>query len=44
LRDRDRGEKGVFGGRRIAGALFEEDFTVDAMEPGVEPMLSRLAR
>ena len=44
LRDGDGGEEGGFGGGGVGGVLFEEDFAADAMESGVEPMLSGLAR
>ena len=44
LRDGDGGEEGGFGGGGVGGVLFEEDFAANAMESGVEPMLSGLAR
>jgi len=42
--DGDGGEEGGFGGGGVGGVLFDEDFATDAMESGVEPMLSGLAR
>ena len=44
LRDGDGGEEGGFGGGGVGGVLFEEDFAANAVESGVEPMLSGLAR
>ena len=44
LRDGDGGEEGGFGGGGVGGVLFEEDFAANAVEFGVEPMLSGLAR
>src|ERR1700735_5532294 len=44
LRDGDGGEEGGFGGGGVGGVLFEQDFAADAVEAGVEPMLSGLAR
>jgi hypothetical protein len=42
-RDCDGGEENGFGAGGVGGVLFDEDFTTDAVEPGVEPMLSGLA-
>ena len=44
LRDSDGGEEGGFGRGGVGGVLFDEDFAANAMRPGVEPMLSGLAR
>ena len=44
MRDGDGGEEGGFGGGGVGGVLFEEDFAANAMESGVEPMLSGFAR
>ena len=43
LRDGDGGEEGGFGGG-LGGVLFDEDFAANAVKPGVEPVLSGLAR
>ena len=44
LRDGDGGEEGGFGGGGVGGVLFEEDFAANAVEAGVEPIRSGLAR
>ena len=44
LRDGDGGEEGGLGGGGVDGVLRAEYFTADAMESGVEPVLSGLAR
>jgi len=36
--------KAAFGGPRIGGVLFDEDFAANEVESGVEPMLSGLVR
>ena len=44
LRDGGGGEEGGFGGGWVGGLLFEDDFAADAVQSGVEPKLSGLAR
>jgi hypothetical protein len=44
LRDGDGGEEGGLGGGGVGGVSRAEDFAADAMESGVEPMLSGLTR
>ena len=44
LRDGDGGEEGGFGGSGVGGVLLQEDFAANAVEGGVEPMLSGFGR